>query len=186
MSKVEFYSGTKILSMLDANGNRPEIYMVVSNRSGGKTTFFGRMLVNRFKKKGEKFILLYRYKYELDDIKTKFFNDISKLFFKRDIMTQKPILKDSIIELFINKKSCGYAICLNSADAVKKYSHIFSDVTRNSVFSTLGSCEEKTVVKQLRCSSVKVTFSASALRISFSTTSESTRTKRVFSNFCSN
>lgn len=129
MSKVEFYSGTKILSMLDANGNRPEIYMVVSNRSGGKTTFFGRMLVNRFKKKGEKFILLYRYKYELDDIKTKFFNDISKLFFKRDIMTQKPILKDSIIELFINKKSCGYAICLNSADAVKKYSHIFSDVT---------------------------------------------------------
>lgn len=129
MKKAEYYSGTKILSMCDINGNKPEIYMIVSNRSGGKTTFYGRMLVNRFKKKGEQFVLLYRYKYELDDVKTKFFNDIGKLFFNKDSMTQKTILKDSIIELLLNKKTCGYAVCLNSADAVKKYSHIFSEVT---------------------------------------------------------
>ena len=50
----EYYDGTKILSMLDINGNKPELYLITSNRSGGKTTYFGRLCVNRFKKKGEK------------------------------------------------------------------------------------------------------------------------------------
>lgn len=62
-----YYDGTKILSMLDINGNKPELYLVTSNRSGGKTTYFGRLCVNRFREKGEKFALIYRYNYELDD-----------------------------------------------------------------------------------------------------------------------
>ena len=33
-------------------------------------------------------------------------------------------------ELFLNEKSCGYAVSLNSADQLKKYSHLFSDVSR--------------------------------------------------------
>ena len=32
--------------------------------------------------------------------------------------------------MFINDKSCGYAIALNSSDSIKKYSHLFSDITR--------------------------------------------------------
>ena len=37
-----YYDGTKLLSLPDANGNKPEIVVCVSNRSAGKTTFFNR------------------------------------------------------------------------------------------------------------------------------------------------
>ena len=78
-----FYDGTKLLSMKDINGNTPELYLCTTNRSAGKTTYFSRYLVNRFKKYGEKFMLLYRFNYELDSVSEKFFKDIQELFFKK-------------------------------------------------------------------------------------------------------
>lgn len=33
-------------------------------------------------------------------------------------------------ELFLNDKSCGYAVALNNADTLKKYSHLFNNVER--------------------------------------------------------
>lgn len=125
-----YYDGTKLLSMLDLNGKKPEIYMCTTNRSGGKTTYFGRLCVNRFLDKGEKFGLIYRYNYELDDVSDKFFKDLKGLFFPDKTMSSKKRAKGIFQELFINDKSCGYAIALNSSDSIKKYSHLFSDITR--------------------------------------------------------
>lgn len=126
----KYYDGTKLLSMSDINGNKPEIYMCTTNRTGGKTTYFGRLCVNKFMDKGEKFALIYRYNYELDDCAEKFYKDIGKLFFPNTTMTSKRRASGIFHELFINDKSCGYAISLNSADQLKKYSHLFSDVMR--------------------------------------------------------
>lgn len=126
----EYYDGTKLLSMKDINGNRPEIYMCTTNRTGGKTTYFGRLCVNRFFDKGEKFGLIYRYNYELDDCADKFYKDIGSLFFKGTNMTSKRHAKGVFHELFIDEQPCGYAIALNNADAIKKYSHMFSDIQR--------------------------------------------------------
>lgn len=126
----KYYDGTKLLSMLDLNGKKPEIYMCTTNRTGGKTTYFGRLCVNRFLDKGEKFGLIYRYNYELDDVADKFFKDLKGLFFPDKTMTSKKRAKGIFQELFINDKSCGYAIALNSSDSIKKYSHLFSDITR--------------------------------------------------------
>ena len=128
--KSAYYDGTKILSMLDINGNKPELYLITSNRTGGKTTYFGRLCVNRFKEKGEKFALIYRYNYELDDCAEKFFKDLSTLFFNGSIMTSKRKASGIFHELFLDDEPCGYAISLNSADQLKKYSHLFSDVDR--------------------------------------------------------
>ena len=128
MSK--YYDGTKLLSLKDLNGNKPELYLVTTNRTGGKTTYFGRMFVNRFKDKGEKFALIYRYNYELDDCCEKFFKDLGGLFFTRDTMTSKRRASGIFHELFLNEKSCGYALSLNSANQIKTYSHLFSDVER--------------------------------------------------------
>lgn len=125
-----YYDGTKLLSMMDLNGKKPEIYMCTTNRTGGKTTYFGRLCVNRFLDKGEKFGLIYRYNYELDDVADKFFKDLKGLFFPDKTMTSKKRAKGIFQELFINDKSCGYAIALNSSDSIKKYSHLFSDITR--------------------------------------------------------
>lgn len=128
--KPEYYDGTKILSMKDLSGGKPEIYIVETNRTGGKTTYFGRLAVNRFNKFGEKFMLVYRFNYELDDVADKFYKDISKLFFPGTTMVSKRKANGIFHELFIEGKSCGYAVSLNSADQIKKYSHLFSDVSR--------------------------------------------------------
>ena len=126
----KYYDGTKLLSMLDINGNKPEIYMCTTNRTGGKTTYFGRLCINRFLDKNEKFGLLYRYNYELDDIADKFYKDLGSLFFPGYTMTSKRRAKGTFQELFLDEKSCGYALSLNNADQIKKYSHLFSDIQR--------------------------------------------------------
>ena len=129
MNKNIFYDGTKLLSLVDLDGDKPEIIICTSNRSAGKTTWFNRYLVKKFIDKGEKFMLMYRYKYEIDDCADKFFKDIKGLFFpdySLDAKSRNGVYK----ELFLNDKACGYAIALNSADNIKKYSHLFSDTAR--------------------------------------------------------
>ncbi len=189
----KFYDGTKLLSLKDIDGKTPEIYMVTTNRTGGKTTYFGRLAVNRFLKYKEKFCLLYRFNYELDGVADKFFKDIGKLFFPDYYLASERMANrflkykekfcllyrfnyelDGVADKFFKdigklffpdyylasermasgifhvlylyklvpnedgvlepdpdtKECCGYAITLNSADQIKKYSHFFSDVQR--------------------------------------------------------
>lgn len=135
MKEKKYYDGTKLLSMKDLNGKPPEIYICTTNRTGGKTTYFGRMVVNRFMKQGKKFALLYRFNYELDDVADKFYKDLRQLFFPGSDMVSKRKASGIFHELYIFKNGdeetaecCGYAISLNSADQLKKYSHLFSDV----------------------------------------------------------
>lgn len=125
-----YYDGTKLLNLYDLYSDKPEIYMCTGNRTGGKTTYFGRYFVNRFLKFQEKFMLLYRFSYELDNVADKFFKDIKELFFPQNVMTQKKQAKGCYLELFLDDVHCGYAVDLNHAELVKKYSHFFSDVQR--------------------------------------------------------
>lgn len=135
-NKPVYYDGTKLLSMKDIDGNTPEIFMCTTNRTGGKTTYFNRLEINRFLKNGSKFALLYRYNYELEGVEEKFFKDIQGLFFSHYHMTSESMCKGKIKRLYFGTdpndmqfmKECGYALCLNDADAIKKNSHFFSDV----------------------------------------------------------
>lgn len=126
----EYYDGTKLLSLQDINNNKPEIFMCTTNRTGGKTTYFSRFLINKFKKMGEKFMLLYRFDYELSNCAEQFFKDIKGLFFQDDDLSSKCRAKGSYYELFLNEEPCGYAVAINSSDKIKRYSHVFSDVQR--------------------------------------------------------
>lgn len=137
---MKYYNGDRLLSMMDINGNKPEIFICTSNRSAGKTTWFARRLVQRYLKYGEKFCLLYRYSYELTDCADKFFKDIGRLFFSNYAMESKSMSKGVYHELHImdaseldsdgpkNYEVCGYAVALNTADTIKKLSHLLSDV----------------------------------------------------------
>ena len=125
-----FYNGTKLLNTKDINGNKPGIYLCCGNRSAGKTTYFNRYVVNRFKKHGEKFALLYRYKEELNGVSEKFFKDINTLFFQKDIMDSEKRENGVYHNLYLNDKHCGYALPINSADRLRKLSHFFSDTDR--------------------------------------------------------
>lgn len=126
----QYYNGTKLLSLKDINGKTPEIFISTSNRTGGKTTYFNRFAVNKYNEGKGKFCLIYRYNYELDDVADKFYKDISNLFFQGTTMTSQRKASGIYHELFIDDKSCGYAVSLNSADQLKKYSHLLSDTER--------------------------------------------------------
>lgn len=138
MGNSEYYNGSRLLSMMDINGNKPELYLCTTNRTGGKTTWFGKYVTDEFKKGNGKFGLIYRYNYELDNVADKFFKDIGSLFFPTMGMRAERKANGIFHELYLynlkdeNDKgeSCGYAISLNSADMIKKYSHHFSDISR--------------------------------------------------------
>ena len=68
----EYYDGTKLLSLKDINGKKPEIYICTGNRTAGKTTYFNRFMVNGWLKRKEKFCLLYRFNYELANCAERF------------------------------------------------------------------------------------------------------------------
>lgn len=138
MLKTNFYDGTKLLSIKDINGKKPEVFMCTSNRSAGKTTYFNRLVTNRFIKRGEKFALLYRFNYELDGCDEKFFKDIKELFFPEYDMDAAKKMKGIYQELYLNEEPCGYAISINSADQLKRNSHLFSDID-NIVFDEFQS-----------------------------------------------
>ena len=126
---IDYYDGTQLLSMKDLDGNTPEIYMATTNRTGGKTTYYSRLCVNRYlNKKIRKFGLLYRFKDELDGCAEKFFKDIGSLFFSGHTMESDSRDNGHFHELFMDEMSCGYALPLNCADSIKKMSHFFSDV----------------------------------------------------------
>lgn len=126
----KYYDGTKLLSLADINGKKPELLMCTTNRTGGKTTWFGRYVVNKFKKEKSKFALLYRYNYELDQCAEKFFKDLKGLFFCGDEMESKKQANGIYHELWLNGEHCGYALSLNNADQIKKNSHLFNDIDR--------------------------------------------------------
>lgn len=126
--QIEYYDGVKLLSMRDINGCVPELYLCTTNRTGGKTTYFNRLCVNRYLNKGEKFGIIYRFKYEMTDCADKFFNGVKTLFFPTNNMTAKKRQEGAYMELFLDDKSCGYAMSLNCADQIKKCSHLLNDV----------------------------------------------------------
>ena len=126
----EYYDGTKLLSLSDINGDKPEIYMCTANNTAGKTTYFSRLLVNKFLQKGDKFMLINRFTYELDSCAEKFYKDIHTLFFPDHVMDSKSRAKGIYHELYLDGMPCGYSVAMNSIDRLKKYSHLFSDTKR--------------------------------------------------------
>ncbi len=130
-----YYSGNQILNTLDIDGNRPEIYIITSNRTGGKTFYFNNFLVKNFLENNEKFGVIYRYAYELEGTGEKFFNELHNIKYPQYIMTSKKRNKGVYQELFIknvedeNEISCGYAISLNFAEQIKKQSHLLNDIS---------------------------------------------------------
>ena len=131
----KYYDGTKLLSLMDIDGERPEIYMVAGTRTAGKTTYFNRLVFNKFIKKQEKFIILVRFSYQVPNGGEMFFNTIRNLFFPYYTMVSKPIVSGKFRELFVYPndqeelmQSCGYVIAIN-AGLVKNNSALFNDAS---------------------------------------------------------
>lgn len=125
---VKYYDGTKLLSLKDKNGMEPDIYISSSNRLAGKTTFYYRWRVKKFLKEKKKTMWLYRYQSDIDACSDKIFSDIGPLFFEGHEMTYKVRAKGRYADLMLDGTHMGYALPLNSSDAIKNMSHVFCDV----------------------------------------------------------
>lgn len=126
MSK--YYSFDKILKMKDLNKKEPAIYLISTNRSGGKTTGACKNALEDFKKDGSQFILLFRYSYELSGSNL-IFEDVLRLY--SDLgheMITKPHSKGLFYELILDGETCGYSISMSNPDSLKKYSPVFANV----------------------------------------------------------
>ena len=127
-SDIKYYNGDRLRNSVDINGNRPEIFIVESNRTAGKTTDFAKFLIDRFIKHKEKFAVLVRWQYEAANFAEAFFKSVQGLFFPTYELTQQMIEK-KYCELYLNDNACGYLIPINSAEFIKRRSHLFNDIT---------------------------------------------------------
>lgn len=84
---------------------------VIGNRGGGKTFGGKKLVINRFKRKGQQFVWVRRYMTEIDTL-SDFWADI-RPFFPDDELTQKGQ------ELYINGDLAGYLIALSTSMQLK-------------------------------------------------------------------
>lgn len=124
MNKDKYYSGTKVLSY-----GTPWIFSL-GNRSIGKTTFWTRYVINRFKRKGRKFIYMRRYDEDLKKTATTFFDNI-RFLFPNDSFKVEGNGKTGT-KFYINEEFAGIAIALSGVTRFKSvgmadYDTIFYD-----------------------------------------------------------
>ena len=125
--KTIYYSYAPILSKMDIDGLLPAIYMVVSNRSAGKTFGALELMLDDFINENKQFCLLYRTREELSGASA-IFNDVLSFRGSQKEMTQKSNSNGLFYTLFLDEKPCGFAISIRQPDKVKKYSGMFCKV----------------------------------------------------------
>lgn len=132
MSK--FFYVSDVLNIRDKNGKEPQIILITSNRSSGKTTAILSYFLSENEKDGSQFCLIFRRKYELRDCHN-IFNEILERE-RKDYELSSKTIAEGLINTIIKKTSdekvnvIGYAVALSTSDELKKYSPIFSRVER--------------------------------------------------------
>lgn len=143
-----FYTGEKILSLKDRNGNVPEIYMVTDLRSTGKTTYFIKMLTKRFLKKGQKYVYLVRFENELTSLASAIYKDIQTHALKEYSFESKIKGSGLYASILCDGVEMGYGLPLNSFDKIKRKSHLFTDAT-SIIFDEFQSEKFKYVTNEI-------------------------------------
>lgn len=141
MNVGEYYNGNNLLSQEDKSGNVPGIYMSNTNRSAGKTSFYQLLLLESFLKYGEQFALISRTKAEMEAPETMFENIIDT-YYRGSILHSKNYVKGVVKAIYLDKKICGFAVCLKDRTKIKRYSSIFANVW-NILFDEMQSEDGK-------------------------------------------
>ena len=127
----KYYDGSKLDALLDLDGDIPEIFMTVGNRTGGKTFYRKKFtLMDNFFNNGEQFVVLYRFGYEISNSCEAFVADVQDMAYQDIEFSTGSGVQNCYREWLADGKVMGYAIALSSADTLKKYSSIFSHVQR--------------------------------------------------------
>lgn len=134
---MSYYSLEEIHKKKDLDGEEPAVYMVVGNRTGGKTTSVLLHFLNEFRDNNKQCLFIYRVRDEMSAV-NKMYDDVLSLYpGYADSMQLINIAGGIIKQIFIKKGEdtipFGFAVSLNDCDKIKKYSAIFAKVD-NALF----------------------------------------------------
>lgn len=126
-----YYDISPLLSKRDSRGEKPEIFMAVTNRLGGKTYAFSRLLLRRYLKDGKPRGLLIRWNGQLRSRAGSF---------ALDVMQKDPAMRghslhampmDGIcyaIRMDDRPDPCIYVMAINDAEKIRENSARFSEI----------------------------------------------------------
>lgn len=127
-----YYTLDNIKKQKDINGEEPYFYMIVGNRSAGKTT---ALLIESLKlsREEKQVLFLYRVKEEISAV-GEIYKDVLQLYPEYGLAIKtKKIAHGIIAQMQLEtsdgeEKVLGYAVALNDCDKIKKYSPLFKDI----------------------------------------------------------
>lgn len=130
----EHYDCTKLITSLDADGERPAFFIVCSKQRGpGKTFQFSKLMIEHFLETGEQFILLTRNKGDLGSVAPGVLNSYVAYKYPTWNVTETIQMKSVYSKITltmgegedVQKKDIGYVIPIRACDQIKKISSLF-------------------------------------------------------------
>lgn len=118
-----YYDGSNLLSK---GSPSTVVYIVTTNRTDGKTTYYGLLSIEYHRITGRKVCYVVRHINELKDYGI-MFSDISSLYYSGEPIVTKMLIKDMICTVSMGGKIFCYVVCLKKYVGLKKFSPIFGD-----------------------------------------------------------
>ena len=137
-----FFTPYPLFSMLDADGDRPELFFAVSNRSDGKTVGVSRALLDYYygadlphldRSSGEgKFVSLVRFKYQIGRSAEGRFLETLRLFHPGKGLVEVVRAGGTYSDIYVTdgdkREHVGYNIPISQSSKIKEISSYFTDV----------------------------------------------------------
>lgn len=136
MSTLKYYDNSALLSQKDETGGKPGIFISVTNRIGGKTYCYSRMLLRRYLKTGKTQGLEIRWDKSLRTRAYSFASDVMEKdrVLRSHILKPKPMDKIAY-NIFMDDHTDRPAVVvlpINSSEAIRDNSSKFQEI--NSLF----------------------------------------------------
>ena len=137
MANSWFLPREMLLNLKDKNHETPEIFIVTSNRTGGKTYGISKVLLEDYFEKGEKFALLTRWTKDLGNVANGIMDVVIKDNYPDYELVEEVRMNGVYSQIFLthkisdketHKECCGYVLPINGSDNIKKISSLFYDV----------------------------------------------------------
>lgn len=137
MGEENFYSGRKLLSKLDLDGNKPELIICDGTRTAGKTFYFkDEICLRPLLECGEKFGLVCRYQNMGESLPEAFISDLAERKYPGFGAECKPVAKGKIFRIIIHdnhnekKYDAGFVFPITSLEFIKINSSMFVNIDK--------------------------------------------------------
>lgn len=118
-----YYDGSQLMSR---GTDKTVAYIVTTNRTDGKTTYYGLLAIEYHRITGRKVCYVVRHINELKDFGV-MFSDITSLYYGGAQITTKVLIKDMLCTVAIDGEIFCYVACMKKYVGLKKFSPVFGD-----------------------------------------------------------